>query len=207
MISFIRGILAEKADGMAVLETASGIGLAVQMPANAIDALPGIGEEAKVYTHFQVRDDGMSLFGFCNREDRQMFRQLIGVGGVGPKAALGLLSVIPADELRFAVLAEDTKTIAKAPGIGTKTARKIILELKDKLSLEEAVEWKQAHLETASGREAQAAENGAASEAVMALAALGYSNAEALRAVSRIEGTETMEVEEILKAALRQMNR
>ena len=137
-----------------------------------------------------------------------MFRLLITVNGVGPRAALGILSVITADDLRFAVLAEDVKAISKAPGIGAKTARKIILDLKDKLQLEEALEMKLLHAEeqAVSGTPEGGATSGAASEAALALTALGYSNSEALRAVSQIEGVDDMDVEEILKAALKQMH-
>lgn len=203
MISFVKGILVETETDAVVIETAAGLGFHIFMPGNLLDTLPPVGEELKLYTHFQVREDGMSLFGFRSREDLQMFRLLLGVSGVGPKAALGLLSGISADDLRFAVLAEDTKAIAKAPGVGVKTARKIILELKDKLNLEEAMEWKQAHLEEASALPVKGAADGAAAEAVLALTALGYANSEALRAVKQVEGAEVMKVEDILKAALK----
>lgn len=202
MISFVKGILAQREPDGVVIETASGIGFHIFVPGNLQDALPGVGQEIKLFTHMQVRDDGISLFGFGNREDLAMFRMLIGVSGVGPKAAMGLLSVIAADDLRFAVLAEDVKAIAKAPGVGAKTARKIILELKDKLNLEEAMEWKLAHQEDQPSRKE---EDGASSEAVLALTALGYSNTEALRAVRQVEGADNMDVESILKAALKHM--
>ena len=203
MISFVKGTVSEVEPDAVVIETASGLGFHVYMPASSLDALPTVGSKIRLYTHMQVREDGVSLFGFCSREDLQMFRLLIGVNGVGPKAALGLLSVISADDLRFAVLAEDTKAIAKAPGVGVKTARKIILELKDRLNLEEALEWKQAHLEAQAAVPDRDSHEGAASEAVMALTALGYSNTEALRAVRRVEGADAMEVEAILKTALK----
>ena len=145
----------------------------------------------------------MQLFGFLTRDDLQVFKLLLGVNGIGPKAGLGILSALSADELRFAVLADDAATIAKAPGIGKKTAQKLILELKDKLSLEDAFEKK---------LENQAVKNAAPSgnqqnihEAVEALAALGYSSTEALRAVKKVEHVDTMSVEELLKAALKHM--
>ena len=208
MISFVRGRLLEKGVDTVTVETAAGIGFQIYMPGNLMAKLPSLGEEICLHTSFQVREDGMSLYGFFHREDLEMFRLLITVNGVGPRAALGILSVITADDLRFAVLAEDVKAISKAPGIGAKTARKIILDLKDKLQLEEALEMKLLHAEeqAVSGAPEGGATSGAASEAVLALTALGYSNSEALRAVSQIEGVYDMDVEDILKAALKQMH-
>ena len=139
----------------------------------------------------------MSLYGFSCREDVRMFRMLIGVSGIGPKGALGILSVLSPDDLRFAVLSEDAAAIAKAPGIGKKTAQKCILELKDKLSLEEAMRLKLDHNQAA-GTVSDAPRD----EAVQALAALGYSAAEAMRAVKLAQG-ET--AEELIKSALKQI--
>lgn len=207
MISFVRGRLIEKGVDTVTVETAAGIGFQIYMPGNLMAKLPALGEEICLHTSFQVREDGMSLYGFFHREDLEMFRLLITVNGVGPRAALGILSVITADDLRFAVLAEDVKAISKAPGIGAKTARKIILDLKDKLQLEEALEMKLLHQEQAAvGLPADAATSDAASEAVLALTTLGYSNSEALRAVSQIEGVDEMDVEDILKEALKHMH-
>ena len=140
MIAYIRGTLAyiEPEESMAVLET-GGIGYRILMSGRDLDLLPAAGEELRLYTYLQVREDAFVLFGFFTREDRKLFQQLLSVNGIGPKAALGVLSALSADDLRFAVLADDAKAIAKAPGIGLKTAQKLILELKDKLSLEEAV--------------------------------------------------------------------
>ena len=131
----------------------------------------------------------------------RLFELLLGVNGVGPKAGLGILSALSADELRFAVLSDDAAAIAKAPGIGKKTAQKLILELKDKMSLEDAFEKKLAHEQentlTSSVDES--------SEAVMALTALGYPSSDALRAVRAVDGHETMDVEQLLKAALKNL--
>lgn len=144
----------------------------------------------------------MQLYGFRRRDDLEVFSLLLGVSGIGPKAALGILTVFSADDLRFAVLAEDAKTISKAPGIGTKTAKKLILELKDKLDLEDAFEKKLMHEQE---EEKQEKANGAVGEAVEALTALGYSPADALRAVQKIAVSDEMDTEAILKAALKQM--
>ena len=119
----------------------------------------------------------MQLFGFLSKDDLQMFRLLLGVNGIGPKAALGVLAGLTADELRFAVLSDDAKTISKAPGIGKKTAQKLILELKDKLKLEDAFEKKLAHEQEAAAISGTNILDGS-KEAVEALVALGYSRTE-----------------------------
>jgi len=143
MISFIRGTVADLTENSAIIES-NCIGFEINMTGNALAQLH-IGQEVKLHTYFQVREDAMFLYGFFNKDDLQVFKLLLGVNGVGPKAALGVLAGITADELRFAVLSDDVKTLSKAPGIGKKTAQKLILELKDKLSLEEAFEQKLAN--------------------------------------------------------------
>jgi Holliday junction DNA helicase RuvA len=167
--------------------------------------LNGIGQELKLYTYMQVREDAVVLFGFLTRDDLQMFKMLIGVNGVGPKAGLGILSSLGADELRFAILADDAKKISKAPGIGTKTAQKIILELKDKLDLEEAFE-KKLSADQISPEVVAAAENDVVQDAVQALVALGYGSTEALKAVRSVQPLGDMNAEDVLKAALRHMS-
>ena len=139
---------------------------------------------------------------FLTKDDLRVFKLLIGVSGIGPKGALAILSVMTTDDLRFAVLGDDAKAIAKAPGVGAKTAQRLILELKDKLSLEDAFEQKSMHVAEQKDNRNQGAKN----EAVQALVALGYSSSEALKAVNGVEITESTEVEDILKAALRNMS-
>lgn len=206
MIAYVRGTLeyVEPEIGLVVLES-GGIGYNILVPGKEFSLLPGRGQEVRLHTFLQVREDAMQLFGFLSREDLKFFRLLIGVNGIGPKAALGILSVFGADELRFAILADDAKTISRAPGIGAKTARKLILELKDKISLEDVFEQRLS-AESAETSEAAGAAGGSADEAVQALVALGYSGTDALKAVRRVEGAQEMEVEEILKAALRLMS-
>ena len=143
MISFVRGIAADMTENSVIVET-GGIGYEIYMTGEGLSQLH-MGEEVKIHTYFQVREDAMQLYGFLKKDDLQMFKLLLGVNGVGPKAAMGVLSGITADELRFAVLSDDVKTLSKAPGIGKKTAQKLILELKDKLKLEDAFELKLAH--------------------------------------------------------------
>lgn len=207
MIAYIRGRLeyVDLEEGMAVLET-GGIGYQILLSGRDMELLPSAGEEVRLYTYLQVRDDAFVLYGFFTREDRKLFGQLLGVSGIGPKGALGILSGLSADDLRFAVLADDAKTIAKAPGIGLKTAKKLILELRDKLSLEEAFEARLAGEKAREGAEPSAGLTAARNEAVEALTALGYSSSEALKAVRQVEAADGMDVEEILKAALKYMS-
>ena len=203
MIAYLKGIIAEVTPTRLVLEV-NNIGYEIFISAREASELPGRGEEVKIYTYFNVREDAMQLFGFQSEDDLEMYMLLLNVNGVGPKAALGILSVLTADDVRFAVLSDDAKAIAKAPGIGMKTAKKLILELKDKFTLEEAFEKK---LENgASGAEPGAiVESDAKTEAIQALTALGYANSDALRAVRRAEITEDMDTETILKLALKQL--
>lgn len=197
MISYVKGELTEILEDSIVVE-AGGIGYNIMVPASLFRELPSVGREVKIYTHFQVKEDAMSLYGFFSREDVKIFRMLIGVSGIGPKGALSILSVLTPDDLRFAVLAEDAAAIAKAPGVGKKTAQKCIIELKDKLSLEEAVQMKMTHTQTA----AAAAQDDPRDEAAQALVALGYSASEAMRAVKAAHGDT---VEDLIKSALKQI--
>lgn len=202
MIGYIKGTL-EEADEQCIIVDNHGIGYRIFVPGSVFAGALPIGEEVKIYTYFSVREDAMQLYGFLTRDDLRMFKMLLGVNGIGPKAGLGILSALTADELRFAVLADDAASIAKAPGIGKKTAQKLILELKDKLDLEDAFEQKLAN--QAQKAQAVPAADDAMQEAVQALVALGYSSTDALRAVKKVEGADSMSVEEILKASLKKM--
>lgn len=199
MYSYMKGELVEILEDTIVLEV-NHIGYNIHIPASMIDKFSGTGQYIKIYTYFHVKEDSMKLYGFLTRDDLKIFKLLLGVSGIGPKGALAILTVMTPDDLRFAILGEDAKTIAKAPGIGTKTAQRLILELKDKLDLEEAFESKLMHSE-----ESGDSDTGIKNEAVQALAALGYSSTEALKAVNAVEFTEGITVEEVLKAALKQM--
>lgn len=203
MIAFLRGTVADLEEGSVVIDV-GGVGYEVLVPGQLIDELSGVGQELKLYTYMQVREDAVTLFGFLTRDDLRMYRMLIGVSGVGPKAGLSILSCLGADELRFAILADDAKKIAKTPGIGAKTAQKIILELKDKLDVEEAFE------KTFAARQAApegvvSVGGGAMQDAVEALTALGYGSTEALKAVRQVKPTEDMDAEAILREALKRM--
>lgn len=203
MIAYLNGILAEIEEENIVIEV-NGIGYNVRIPAGMAGRLPQIGEVVKLYTYTSVREDAIGLYGFLSRDDLNMYRQLITVSGIGPKGGLSVLSAMSADELRMAVISQDAKAIAKAPGVGTKTAQRIILELKDKISLED----------TAMMREVNQVPQGsmltgksqAQTEVVEALTALGYSPSEALRAVKAVlQETPDLDVEALLKAALKKM--
>lgn len=202
MIGYIKGIL-EEADEQCIIVDNHGVGYRIFVPASAFAGALPVGEEVKIYTYLSVKEDAMQLFGFTTRDDLRMFKMLLGVNGIGPKAGLGILSALSADELRFAVLADDAASISKAPGIGKKTAQKLILELKDKLDLEEAFEQKLANQGVREVNTPGASDG--MQEAVQALTALGYPSADALRAVKKVEGAADMSVEQLLKAALKKM--
>ena len=205
MISYVKGPLMEVQGDVIVIE-AGPVGLAVRVPLSLLDELPGVGEEVKVYTYFQVREDAMCLYGFLSRQDREMFQQLLGVNGVGPKGALGILSALRPDDLRLAIISGDAKAISRAPGIGVKTAQRVILDLKDKVSADDILDSAAGSGEKQGDNVWQGSGGEAAKEAVQALVALGYTNAEAVRAVRRTEAAETMTAEEILKASLRHLS-
>jgi Holliday junction DNA helicase RuvA len=200
MYSYIKGILSDKEEDAIVVE-AGGVGYHIYTTSQTFDYLPTIGEEVKVYTFLNVREDAMILYGFLTKDDLRVFKLLIGVNGIGPKGALAILSVMTTDDLRFAVLGEDAKAISKAPGIGAKTAQRVILELKDKLSLEEAFEQKLANTTAQTKTDT----TGPKKEAIEALVALGYSSSEALKAINDIVIDESTDTEDILKQALKNM--
>ncbi|WP_434311409.1 Holliday junction branch migration protein RuvA [Hominifimenecus sp. rT4P-3] len=200
MISYIKGELSEVSTEGIIVE-AAGIGYEIKVPASLLSRLPSLGSLVKIHTYLQVKEDGASLFGFLDREDLEVFRLLLTVNGIGPKGALGILSVLSPDDLRFAVLGDDIKTLSRAPGLGKKTAQKVILELKDKFHLEEAFEKRLSREEAPVGTAPDAK-----GEAVQALVALGYSSSEALQAVRGLVDADSMSVEEILKQALKRMS-
>lgn len=205
MIYYVAGMLAAVGEKSIVVDH-QGIGLEILVPSAVLDALPVVGSDVKVYTYFHVKEDGMQLFGFLSRQDKELFQQIITVNGIGPKGGLAMMSTLSSDDIRMAILSDDAKTIAMSPGIGPKTAKKLILELKDKLDLESV-------LPTASGQEGDGTDRNssrmdyAASEMVAdtvdALTALGYSPTDAMRAVRLVTLTEDMTVEKLLKLTLK----
>lgn len=206
MFSYIKGELVEVNSEGAVVDV-NGIGYDIRMPLSTLDDLPSTGSEVKIHTYLHVREDYVGLFGFITRDDLDTFKLLITVNGIGPKGALGILSAISPDDLRFAVLSNDVKTISRAPGIGAKTASKLILELKDKLKLEDAFEAK---LSNQIEGQIQIGSTGISvnqkrNEAIQALVVLGYTNTDAAKVVRKITITEVMTVEDIIKISLKSL--
>ena len=199
MYAYLKGTIEEITEDNLVLEVGQ-IGYNVRISAKTANALGNIGSSAKIYTYTLVREDAFSLYGFLTRDDREIFKKLITVNGIGPTGGLAILSVMSADELRFAIVAGDAKAISKAPGVGAKTAERVILDLKDKISLEDTLVPKESDVTAAlSDKETGKEKN----EAIEALTALGYSAADALRAVKQVDMTGLESVEDILKAALK----
>lgn len=199
MIGYIRGTIEEIGEDSIIVEC-SRIGFLIHVPMNRAFTGLRIGEEVKIHTYMSVREDDISLYGFLTKDDLEAYKLLLLVSGVGPKAALGVLSQMDADTLRVAVLTEDTAAIAKAPGLGKKTAQKIILELKDKFHLEDIASIREVTGESAPENDE------AAQDAVQALVALGYSGSEALKAVRKAAAEiRSDDPEALLKAALKQL--
>ena len=205
MYAYIKGILEEITEDAVVVE-AGGIGYNIKVSASTADLLPGIGSEVKIYTYTLVREDAFSLYGFLTRDDLEVFKKLITVSGIGPKGGLAILSVMSADALRFAVMAGDAKAIAKAPGVGAKTAERVILDLRDKISLEDTLRGMGGDLGSGQAADASGtADNLMKREAIEALVALGYSASDATAAVKKVEAGAEATSETILKQALKYM--
>lgn len=202
MISFIRGELVSIEEDKVIVDV-NGMGFGIFMPGQAIGLLPSIGNEVRIYTYLNVREDAMQLFGFLTRDDLKVFKYVIGVSGIGPKGGLSILSQLTPDDLRFAVLSGDVKAISAAPGIGKKTAEKLIIELKDKLNIDDVLHHA-AESDDVSDISVSAV-SGIQSEAIQALVALGYGNTEAMRAVKQVDIEEAGSVEVVLKSALKYM--
>lgn len=196
MYAYFKGKIAAKEADLVIVEV-NGIGYNIRISAGTASALPSVGEETKLYTYTSVREDAITLYGFLTKDDLDMFKLLIGVNGIGPKGGQSILSVMSPDDLRFAIVSGDAKMIAKAPGIGAKTAQRIILDMRDKVSLEDTL-----RADTGAERFGDAVSD-SAREAVEALTALGYGVTEAARAVKEVKGAEQMAVEDILKASLK----
>lgn len=198
MIAFVKGLLDTVAEDHIIVEN-QGMGYEILVPGSVVQAMPQVGNMVKIYTYTYVREDVLQLYGFLTKDQLNMFRLLITVNGIGPKGALGILTVMDVDTLRLAILSDDAKSIAKSPGIGAKTASKLILELKDKCHLEDIFEAGEHEVTPM----LDAADKEARNDAIQALVALGYSASEATAAVRKTEITEDMSVEDILKQSLK----
>lgn len=203
MIAYLCGEIQELGEDFLVLDV-NGVGYEVRVTGRTCEALSGTKGPVKIYTYMQVKEDGISLFGFLTRDDLSVFRLLIGVNGIGPKGALGILTALSADDLRFAVACADAKAISRAPGIGMKTAQRVILDLKDRMKLSDTTETF-ADGDGEAAAPVSGAPGAARSEAIQALVALGYSNTDAVLAVKKAGDTAGMDTEAILKVALKQM--
>ena len=198
MIGFLRGILAEKGDGYIVIDV-NGVGYQVFVPANSTAYLNAEGEEVLVYTSMIVREDEMSLYGFSGKGELDAFKKLIGISGVGPKAALAILSAFTLDQLKQAIVFEDAKALQRANGIGKKSAERIVLELKDKFT---AAAPDGSYLDA--GAADVILDQGGRGEAISALVALGYSRGEAASALAGIPEND-LTTEEYIKRALKNL--
>ena len=192
MIDRIGGMVIEKKIDGVVVET-GGIGLLVYLPGSDLGRIDE-GDRATIYTYLQVKDDGFSLFGFLDENDRELFLLLIGVTGVGPKVAMGIFGRFSADDVIYFIQNGDVKSLTEAPGIGKKTAERLLLELKDKV--------KGLSVAVPHGDFTPVSAQGAVQEAMDALEGLGYATNEAKAA---IKGIESDDVEVLLKAALRRL--
>lgn len=191
MYYYIKGTLVQKSDNYIVVD-ANGVGYMIYTSLNSMENADEVGKKITIYTYLHVREDVMDLFGFTTIEEKNMFMQLISVSGVGPKAALSILSVTTPAKFAVAVITNDVKTITKASGVGPKMAQRVILELKDKMKTDE--------LEIDLEDESEDILSDNRSEAISALVVLGYSSNDAQKAVKGIDGT--LSVEEIIKKAL-----
>lgn len=198
MFAFVKGEVADLMEGIVIVEN-NGIGYEILVPSDVVSEVT-IGMEVKLHTYFHVKEDAMTLFGFLSREDLNIFKKLITVNSVGPKSALAIMSTLTTSDLIMAIISGDSKAISKAPGVGSKSAQKIILELKDKFDNEDI-------LGTAAGFSdggAQAsANNSAVNDAVETLVALGYGKSQALKAVSSVEIKDSYEAGDIVSLALK----
>lgn len=215
MIAYVNGTIDDIAEDNVVIDV-GGIGYNVKISAATAAKLPGVGRQVRLYTYTSVREDAIQLFGFLSRDDLDIFRQCITVSGIGPKGGLAILSALDADSLRFAILSGDAKAISKAPGIGAKTAQRLILELKGKIHVKDTQIGQEADAGMGMGGNGISGRNGIngiegigdspqKQEAVEALVSLGYGQAESVKAVNAIQGIEGMDSGAVLKAALKKM--
>ena len=199
MIAYISGALVSAGENYIVIDN-HGMGYRIFVSGKFLEHIPAYGTQIKIYTHMYIREDELTLYGFHSEEELSVFRILIGISGVGPKVAMAILTALTIQELQLAVISEDAKTISKANGVGAKGASRIILELKDKLKMEDMMD---AAYEQSIAQNTQ--DVNAARDAILALVNLGYSNSEAALAVKKIGDTSQMDIESILKAALKKL--
>lgn len=201
MIGYIKGTVEGILSDGILLEN-GGIGYQIHTSGMVLASL-SVHQDCKMYTYLHVREDELSLFGFPTMDELNTFKLLLSVNGIGPKAALSILSVLSVQDLAYAVMMGDTKTITKANGIGAKGANRIVMELKDKLSVEDFVKASdEAYTDSVLRAEVS---RDSIQDTVLALVSLGYSDSDALRAIKQVPGAEDMEAEVLLKAALKKL--
>ncbi|PKM50688.1 MAG: Holliday junction branch migration protein RuvA [Firmicutes bacterium HGW-Firmicutes-7] len=201
MIAYIKGTLEIVGEDNIIIDY-NNMGYEVKIPLSILPELPSIGDEIKIYTYLYVREDAMLLYGFLTSDDLNVFKLLLSVNGIGPKAALAILSALTPDALRFAVVTGDDVAISKAPGVGKKTAQRLIIDLKDKLKLKDYSDMMNTQTQASTLNQEN---NDSLHEAIAALISLGYSNSEAVKATKGIDNFNN--VEDILKHALKQLAR
>ena len=201
MIGFINGEIEEIGEDRVLIDCGF-MGYNVFVPGNVIEYCQR-GEEVKLYTYMSVREDAISLFGFLSKDELNVFKLLITVNGIGPKGALAILTIMTPNDLRFAVMSEDSKLISRAPGIGSKTAQKVILELKDKLKIDDLIYGKE---NSVSGLDEPSSVNKQMiDDALEALTALGYSHTEALKSIKTRDLSSCNDAEDVIRIALKNM--
>lgn len=201
MIAFIKGRISDIETDKLVIEN-QGMGYNVFVTSRVLSGVSTPGETVKLYTYFSVKEDSMSLYGFLSKDELDLFRKLINVNGIGPKGALSLLSFMTIDELRLAILSEDSKAISRAPGIGAKTASRIIIDLKDKIDIENIFGNP---AEEPEEKGVAGGDESIRNDAVEALVALGYSPSQALGVIRSLPVSEHDSVETMIKNALKKM--
>lgn len=199
MLSYIKGTVVSIQEDTVIIEN-NQIGYNIRITGQTASLLPGIGKQVQIYTYLYVKEDAMLLYGFLSMDDLNFFKLLLTVNGIGPKGGLSILNAISPNALRFAIVTGDIKAIAKAPGIGTKTAQRVILDLKDKCKMEDMLDINEGSDTFLSGG------SGVKEEAMEALIALGYSSSDAVRAVNPVAITEETTTEMVLKKALRNLS-
>lgn len=204
MIGYVNGILEYIEEDNAVIDV-NGVGMNVKVSSGVISRLPSYGEPVKLYTYTSVREDAIWLYGFLSRNDLSLFKKIIAVNGIGPKSGQAILGAMDADDFRYAIISQDKKTLSKLPGIGAKTAERLILELKDKLVIDDEMinrEILDTAISSDSGSEVL---SDAKKEALEALIALGYPKTDCMKALNSMENIENMDTSAILKLALKKL--
>ena len=198
MYAYIYGEIIEKEPENIVIEC-NHIGYNIHIAPGMLPKFPSVGQMARIYTYTSVREDAFWLYGFNSKEELSLFKLLITVSGIGPKAAMGILSVMDVDTIRLAVISQDAKMIAKAPGVGAKSASRIVLELKDKIKPEDVI-----------GKSVDAEEDSVIGilrqEATEALVSLGYTVSDAYKVLQKLDINEDTRVEDVIKMALRHIS-